>query len=115
MTALEVAVYALVLASQPAEFRCTSAGTLLVTYTNGIAATRTADGGMEFTNGVTLSKANGLNFSNGITAYFDVGGWVRFSNGIAAIRDTELNGFRFSNGFVCRRLEPGEAECAPRG
>jgi len=111
MHALEVAVYALLLAGGGDPFTC-ARGDYGVACSNGLSATRNEAGHIVFDNGVEVVRLpdGRLAFSNGISAHWGSAGWVQFSHGVSVRRMSD-GSFRFSNDMVCRVSGEGMAAC----
>ncbi len=103
MSVLEVAVFAMVMASTAAPFDCWMEADQSVVCNNDLVAQEIGHGRIRFSNGVTVHKDAGgvLWFDNGIDTYMDSAGWIQFSNGQSARRNP-TGGIIFGNGLVCR-------------
>lgn len=109
---LEIAILALVLSPNSADFMCRQREDESVLCSNGLAARLIADDTLRFSNFVDIrhNDDGSYVFSNGIRATRSAAGGVWFSSGISTKRRS-YNTYDFSNNTVCQLVMPDTAEC----
>ncbi len=120
---LEVLMYAIIVGGQAAPTECTLRPDKSVICSNGISATEDKQFGMVLQNtkkneAVTMTGTSDgrLVFSNGLEGKMTAAGWIKFSNGIQARRDTrgQAGTFMISGGLVCSTVAEDKAACVQR-
>ncbi len=120
---LEVLMYAIIVGGQAAPTECTLRPDKSVICSNGISATEDKQFGMVLQNtkkneAVTMTGTSDgrLVFSNGLEGKMTAAGWIKFSNGIQARRDTrgQADTFMISGGLICSLASETKAVCKQR-
>jgi hypothetical protein len=120
---LTIAIYALAVTGTPGPIECEMKRDSSVVCTNGVTAVEDEQaGGVILTQKgknaavkVQAARDGRLLFSNGITTDIDSAGWVRFSSGVAARRNTGRQpGFMVAPDLVCVTTTETKAECRKR-
>lgn len=124
LSPLEVLMYAIIVAgSPPTPAECELKPDKTVVCSNGITAVEDKKFGMVLQypkkkENVTFTGTGDgrLLFSNGLEGRMTAAGWIKFSNGIQARRDTRKHGdsFLISPGLECAIVAENKAACKAR-
>lgn len=109
---LEIAILALVLSPNSADFMCRQREDGSVLCSNGLTARQIADDTVRFSNFVDIrhNDDGSYVFSNGVRASRSAAGGVWFSSGLSTKRRS-YNTYDFSNHMVCQLIMPDTSEC----